>query len=52
MKPSASAHDGSDDFKDLSSLLKSYMNADGVIDPDKAPDDMKVTIDLVLLQQD
>ncbi|EIE23612.1 hypothetical protein COCSUDRAFT_41800 [Coccomyxa subellipsoidea C-169] len=49
MKPSASAHDGSDDFKDLSSLLKSYMNADGVIDPDKAPDDMK---DLLAKLQD
>ncbi len=29
-------------FKDLSSLLRTFMEADGSINPDKAPPDMKV----------
>ena len=48
MDSTASAREDDDQFKDLSSLLKEYMTADGVIDPDKAPPDMRVMTDLVL----
>ena len=32
--------------KDLSNLVKQYMNADGILEPDKAPPDMRVSADL------
>ena len=42
MKTSASPRNDYAHMEDLSSLLKQYLNADGVINPDRAPPDMKV----------
>lgn len=46
MNQSGSAPLSDSDCKDLSNLMKQYMNADGILEPEKAPPDMRVSIDL------
>lgn len=43
MNQSGDAPLSDDDCRDLSNLVKQYMSADGIIEPEKAPPDMRVS---------